>query len=224
MVGVVLAAGASRRMGSPKPLVKVRGESFLVRAVRLLWTSCDRVIVVLGAEAARVQRQVENEFQALVAEGALHADIRRSQGGSRKGLEVRFVVHRGWKQGMFSSARVGLKAAAELKPRAVLLLPVDHPAVRGESVEALTDVMTQALEATRKGRDRARFSYALVPRYLRRRGHPLVMSPALAHAIAADAGAEHLGDAVRRNARLVGYLDVSDPGVVLNRNTRSAGR
>lgn len=220
MVGVVLAAGASTRMGSPKPLVKVRGESFLVRAVRLLWTSCDRVVVVLGSNAARVQGQVEKEFQGLLGEGRLHADIRRSRGGRQHGLEVRFVVHRGWKQGMFSSARVGLKAAGELRPRAVIVLPVDHPAVKPESVAALADVMEQALEATRTARERARFSYALVPRYLRRRGHPIVLSPALAHAIAADGAAAHLGDAVRRSARLVGYLDVSDPGIVLNRNTR----
>jgi len=220
MVGVVLAAGASTRMGSPKPLVKVRGESFLVRTVRLLWTSCDRVVVVLGSNATRVQSQVEKEFQALLGEGRLHGDVRRSRGGRKHGLELRFVVHRGWKQGMFSSARVGLKAAADLKPRAVLLLPVDHPAVKPESVVALADVMEQALAATRNARERARFSYALVPRYLRRRGHPLMMSPALARAVAADAAAAHLGDAVRRHARLVGYLDVSDSGVVLNRNTR----
>lgn len=222
MVGVVLAAGASTRMGSPKPLVRVRGESFLVRATRLLWTSCDRVVVVLGSNAARVQAGVEKEFQSLVQDGALHSDIRRSRGGTGHGLEVRFVVHRGWKQGMFSSARVGLKAAVDLKPRAVVLLPVDHPAVRTESVAALAAVMDQALEATRKGRERARFSYALVPRYLKRRGHPVVLSPALAHSVATDAGAEHLADSIRRHARLVGYLDVSDPGVMLNRNTRSA--
>lgn len=220
MVGVVLAAGASTRMGSPKPLVKVRGESFLVRAVRLLWTSCDRVVVVLGSNATRVRSQAEKEFQAMLGDGRLHGDGRRSRRGRRQGLELRFVVHRGWKQGMFSSARVGLKAAAELKPRAVIVLPVDHPAVKPESVAALADVMEQALAATRTARERARFSYALVPRYLKRRGHPLVLSPALAHAVAGDASAGHLGDAVRRSARLVGYLDVSDSGVVINRNTR----
>lgn len=220
MVGVVLAAGASKRMGSPKPLVKVRGESFLVRAVRLLWTSCDRVVVVLGSNAARVQSQVEKEFQGLLEEGQLHGDIRRAKRGRRQELELRFVVHRDWKQGMFSSARVGLKAAGGLRPKAVIVLPVDHPAVKPESVVALAGVMEQALAATRSSRERARFSYALVPRYLKRRGHPLVLSPALARSIAGDASAEHLGDAVRRHARLVGYLDVSDSGVVLNRNTR----
>jgi len=62
------------------------------------------------------------------------------------------------------------------------------------------------------------FAYALVPRYRRRRGHPLALSPALARAVAIDRGAHDLSDAVRRNARLIGYLDCSDPGVIRNRN------
>ena len=61
-------------------------------------------------------------------------------------------------------------------------------------------------------------AYALVPRYRRRRGHPVALSPALARAVAADRDAGDLSDAVRRNARLVGYLDCADAGVVRNRN------
>ena len=58
-----------------------------------------------------------------------------------------------------------------------------------------------------------------MPRFRRRRGHPVALSPALARAVAADTGAEDLSDAIRRNARLVGYLEVGDAGVVRNRNT-----
>jgi hypothetical protein len=46
----------------------------------------------------------------------------------------------------------------------------------------------------------------------------VVLSPALARAVAGDRGAADLSDAVRRNARLVGYLDCVDAGVVRNRN------
>ena len=44
--GLLLAAGARRRMGRPKALV----EGWLVRAVESL-ADCDRVVVVLGASA-----------------------------------------------------------------------------------------------------------------------------------------------------------------------------
>lgn len=219
MVGVLLAAGASRRMGSAKALVKVRGQSFLMHGVRHLWAACDRVIVVLGSDAAAIRRAAEAEFEALVGKGEFHREVSRRKG---RGLEVRFVVNRAWRHGMLSSARAGLKAAVALRPRGVLVLPVDHPAIRGATVGSLAEVMEDALDASRNPRERARFAYALVPRYLKRRGHPLALSPALARAIASDTGAETLSDAVRRNARLMGYLDVSDPGIVLNRNTRGA--
>jgi CTP:molybdopterin cytidylyltransferase MocA len=111
----------------------------------------------------------------------------------------------------------------------VVVLPVDHPSVRPSTVLDLATVMAQALYAARvrrarprgrtaaKGR-RAGLSYALVPRLRGRRGHPVVLSAALAHAVARDAAAGNLSDAVRRNARLVGYLDVRDPGVLRNVN------
>jgi hypothetical protein len=46
----------------------------------------------------------------------------------------------------------------------------------------------------------------------------VALSPALAAAIVRDRIAENLSDAVRRSARLVGYLDTADPGVVRNVN------
>ena len=72
--------------------------------------------------------------------------------------------------------------------------------------------LTRALNA---GCGWRRFAYG---RHRHDRGHPLALSPALAGAIAADRKAKDLSDAVRRNARLVGYLDVDDPGVLRNVN------
>jgi len=44
---VILAAGASRRMGQPKASLQFQGESFLERMVRLLGRFCSPVIVVV---------------------------------------------------------------------------------------------------------------------------------------------------------------------------------
>ena len=217
-VGVLLAAGASRRVGSPKALVSSEGETFLVQGVRNLWAACDAVVVVLGSSAARVQRSVEREFERAVASGQLARDLATAERLGAKGLEVRFVVHAGWRRGMLSSARAGLVAALELKPGAVLLMPVDQPAVRPATVRGLAGAMDAALSAYRGKGARARFPYALIPRNRGRRGHPIALSAALARAILADRGGADLSDTVRRSARLVGYLDVADPGVVQNRN------
>ena len=47
LAAVILAAGASQRMGRPKAALVYDGESFLARAVRLFSPLCDPVVVVL---------------------------------------------------------------------------------------------------------------------------------------------------------------------------------
>jgi molybdenum cofactor cytidylyltransferase len=218
MVGVLLAAGASTRMGRAKALVTCGAESFVAHGVRNLWSACDSVVVVLGADAARIRRRIEDEFVRLVQGGGFECELHAAQRHHAKHLEVRFVVNRQWRKGMYTSVRLGLAAAVKLRPAAVLVLPVDHPHVRAATVLDLGMVMAQAIHAARHPRTRAVFSYALVPRHRGRRGHPIALSAALARAVARDRAAEHLGDAVRRNARLVGYLDVRDAGVTRNVN------
>jgi nicotine blue oxidoreductase len=221
-VGVLLAGGASSRMGSPKALARARGESFAARGVRALWAACDTVVVVLGADARRLRPAIEDEFVALVERGALHRDVQAARRHGAPGLEVRFAVNAGWRHGMLTSVRVGLSAALALKPAAVLVLPVDHPHVKPATVASLAAVMAEALGAFGGGpspQARGGFPYALVPRFGGRRGHPVALSPALAAAVRADRRASSLADAIRSRARLVGYLDVRDPGVLRNRNT-----
>jgi len=49
--GLILAAGASRRMGTSKALLTVGGETFLDRLIGLLSVVCEPVIVVMGHDA-----------------------------------------------------------------------------------------------------------------------------------------------------------------------------
>ena len=218
-VGVLLAGGASRRMGARKALRRLADQSFMVHAVRRLWRVCDSVVVVLGSGARELRRATEEEFQRLVKHGGLHADLRSAHRHGAAGLEARFVVNPRWRSGMLSSARAGLREALRARPEAILVLPVDHPHVREATVERLAGLMSYALAAYGKEDRASRFAYAVIPRHKLRRGHPVILSPALAKAIASDRGARDLSDAVRRHARMIGYLDCPDPGVVRNRNT-----
>lgn len=61
--GLLLAAGAGRRMGRPKALV----EGWLPRAVASL-AGCDHVVVVLGAEAGAARALVPPGVEVVVAE------------------------------------------------------------------------------------------------------------------------------------------------------------
>ena len=58
IAGVILAAGASSRMGQPKALLEYKGETFLHRLAGMLDEVCGRVVVVLGYDAERVRAAV----------------------------------------------------------------------------------------------------------------------------------------------------------------------
>lgn len=65
--GVILAAGASSRMGGhPKALLDYRGETFVGRLVRVLSGVCDPVIVVLGYHAERIRPAVDPSAMVVV--------------------------------------------------------------------------------------------------------------------------------------------------------------
>ena len=199
--------------------IEAARELMHAHGIRHLWSACNEVVVVLGSNAPAVRQSIEEEFQRLTMSGKLHEDLLRADRHGAAGLEVHFKLNPAWKQGMLSSVRVGLKKALVFKSEGVLILPVDHPEVKSATILDLATVLRLSLKACGTDRERSRFSYGLIPRYRGRRGHPLALTRALAQAVAKDAKAENLSDAVRRNARLVGYLDVPDAGVVRNRNT-----
>jgi nicotine blue oxidoreductase len=112
VVAVVLAAGSGARIGGPKALLRVGGETFLSRAARLVARpGVAGVLAVLGHEATRV-----------AAEGEAPAD-------------VALVRNPRPEDGMLSSLLRGLDAAEELSADAVLVHPVDHPLVAVATVD-----------------------------------------------------------------------------------------
>lgn len=217
IVGVLLAAGSSSRMGRMKALIRRGTGTFATHTIRTLWRVCDCVIVVLGSNARVLQSAIEEEFAQLVEKGQLQLDMARAKVHRKSDLEVRFVTNPRWKRGMLGSVQTGLGEALMLKPEAVMVHPVDHPEVAPETVSSLAEVMRGALAAA-KPKERKIFSYGLIPRHRGRRGHPVVLSPALAAAVRRDTEALDLSDAVRRSCRLLGYLDVADSGIAMNIN------
>ena len=91
-VGIVmLAAGGSTRMGTPKQLLPFRGRTLLRHAaLTALESVCRPVVIVLGA----------------------HADALRPE---LDGLDVHVVENKDWPEGMSSSLRVGMQALMEIQ-------------------------------------------------------------------------------------------------------------
>ena len=155
VAALVLAAGGSSRLGAPKPLLRLDGEPLVARAARAAaCAGCDDVVVVVGA-----------------AGDAVTAALR--------GLPVRAAPNPAWREGMASSLRCGLAAAAEVRggpPDAVLVMLADQPRV----------------DAALLGR---------VVRAYREEGHPLV---ACAYAGTVGPPALFSGEAIDALARLEG--------------------
>ncbi len=119
IAGIILAAGASSRMGTPKALLDYRGETFLNRLIRVLGDVCDPVIVALGYHAEEIQ-------------------------GSAKG-KARFVVNPDPSRGQFSSLQTAL-AEVPASAEGFLFLPVDCPAPEPETVRMVVRALSSSAE------------------------------------------------------------------------------
>jgi len=110
IAGIILAAGASSRMGTPKALLDYRGETFVGRLIRVLGACSHPVIVVLGYHADVIRQQIP-----ATANIAINPDPSRGQ---------------------LSSLQTGL---AELPAEAdgFAFIPVDSPAVAEDTVATL---------------------------------------------------------------------------------------
>ena len=72
-LGVLLAGGAGRRMGTPKALLRdLDGTPFLARAIGILLEGgCDRVVVVTGAAADQAGTLLDETGWTLIQQQAL---------------------------------------------------------------------------------------------------------------------------------------------------------
>ena len=113
---VLLAAGNSTRMGTPKQLLVYGGKTLIRRAVETALASvCDPVVVVLGANAEAVGNELE--------------------------LPVLVTRNREWETGMSSSVRIGLEAlvAADSSVDSVVMMLCDQPFVTPELIDQLVE-------------------------------------------------------------------------------------
>lgn len=117
--GVVLAAGSSRRLGSPKQLLIVNGQPLLeVVVAQVCASKLDEVVVVLGAHADEIRARV---------------DLGRAK----------VLFNSDYESGMASSLRAGLTALAREVSRAMVVLG-DQPDISAALLDRLLDLQHES--------------------------------------------------------------------------------
>ena len=112
---VILAAGSSSRMGTPKQILQFEGSSLLKRAtLAALGAKCDPVVVVTGAHADLCRRELD-------------------------GLDVREAFNVSWETGMASSVHAGIECLLNIDAgiAATVLLLCDQPHVTSDIISNL---------------------------------------------------------------------------------------
>ena len=119
---IILAAGASTRLGRPKQLLSFKGKSLLQHTIdTALATDAEEVLLVLGANA-----------ESILAE--------------TKTADVEVCVNGGWKQGMASSIHLGISTLQQSYPdmdTATILL-CDQPFVTPDLLNELVATQQQS--------------------------------------------------------------------------------
>ena len=103
----ILAAGVSKRLGSPKQLLAYKGKNLLRHAVdTALQTECQSVFVVLGANIDLLKKELKDK-------------------------PVIIIENKNWEEGMASSIRAALQniTATILRPDSVIFMVCDQPFV-----------------------------------------------------------------------------------------------
>lgn len=194
LAGILLAAGASSRMGRPKALLPypaalapVAGwppparPTLLSACAYKLLAVCHRVWIVLGREAALIRAQQQPALAAWPLDWLTNPDPGRGQ---------------------FSSLQCGVAAVLAARESAAVVALVDRPAFASATLRALAAAPPRAA--------------AVKPVHDGRGGHPVLYRLPMLAAIAAAAPGANARVIAGPPDRTALGVPVADPGVLLN--------
>ncbi|MCI0442778.1 nucleotidyltransferase family protein [bacterium] len=108
--GIILAAGESKRIGTPKALLKINAETFMERIASVLHnTGIQNIILVAGTHYEEIRKNVKS---------------------------ITIVFNAQHPLGQFSSLQAGLRELPK-QTEFVIVWPVDLPLIRKETIETL---------------------------------------------------------------------------------------
>lgn len=194
VVAILLAAGDSERMGTPKALLPWRGQPLLSHQLQQIQKSrLDECIVVLGREADRLGPLVRPPL--------------------RPAWKSRAVYNPRHAEGKSASIRAGLTSLAR-RPDGILIVAVDQPLD-----SRLLDALIAAAEEEWDRGAAVERRTIIVPSFHGRRGHPPLFCCSLfSELIGVTEEGEGLKAVVRRDEARVRVLPWEDAAILVNLN------
>lgn len=122
---IILAAGASSRMGQPKQQLSYQGKTMLQHVAEMALSSqAQQVLVVLGANSEKIVPEIDH-------------------------LPITYINNLNWEEGMAASIKAGLHVVQKFSPAITnaLFLLCDQPLITTD----LLNAMMLAKEETNKG-------------------------------------------------------------------------
>jgi CTP:molybdopterin cytidylyltransferase MocA len=126
-------------------------------------------------------------------------------------LPVEVLLNSAPENGMFSSILIGIRFLAEISSN-VLIMPVDYPLVKIETFKILQE------EAKRSP------NFIFIPSYQKKSGHPVMIPAVIFKQILKSSPKATLRDVFNSARQIIRYIDVNDPGILININTEEAYR
>ncbi len=195
VVALLLAAGESERMGTPKALLEWRGQPLLSHQLQQIQKSrVAECVVVLGKDARDLEPLVKAPM--------------------RPGWKARPVYNPRYRDGKCASIQTGLAAIAT-PPEGILVASVDQPLD-----SRLLNALLLAAEAEWERCEAAGKHGIIVPAFHGRPGHPPLFCASLfAELMGICEETQGLKAVVRRNPSRVMHLPWDDAGILLNLNS-----
>ena len=204
ITAVVLAAGASERMGEPKLLLPYRGSTVLNATISAVESSAvDRIVVVTGFGADRIEASLELLTASSPSSSPSGGVADEGGGGGqrgrqspvagrqpeepspspegREGRKHRMIVVRNpdYRRGNMSSLLTA--TAADSRAEAFVVVPGDLPTIRTDVIDSMIDIWIEERP------------WAAVTEYSNRIAHPFLMSSAAVESMGELTGEKVLG-------------------------------
>ncbi|MCY7375292.1 MAG: nucleotidyltransferase family protein [Pyrinomonadaceae bacterium] len=115
LIGIILlAAGASRRLGTAKQLLEFQNQTLLRRSAEIALQVSGKVVVTLGAQSEMLRKEIVD-------------------------LSVEIVENKDWEAGMGGSVKIGLEKllATNRDLRGVIIMVCDQPFVNGDLLKKI---------------------------------------------------------------------------------------